>query len=371
MPDLISFLFTYAQSGLFIIMGLMGVGFVIGFHELGHFAFCKLFRISTPSFSIGMGPRIFKKKIGQTEFSLSAFPVGGYVEIAGNAEMGQGEQKESHRDDEFSFANKPYYQKMLVMAGGILFNFIFAYFAFTMLYFFGMPKSPILYHYSASTTIDNVLPDTPAAKSPLARNDAILSINNIPVHNAQEVLGLIKTLPNTSAHFVVERNHQQEAVDVEIGSKECNGTAIGFLGIDFVIPRYDFFTSIKKSIGATNYVIYNVLMAFKGIFTEGKFNNLGGPFMIIHQTVKSAEQGFSMLILILAFISINLAIINVLPLPILDGGQALYYTIEAIIRRPLSNRVREYVHYASWLLVLLLVIYLTVKDFIRIFWKCF
>ena len=92
--------------------------------------------------------------------------------------------------------------------------------------------------------------------------------------------------------------------------------------------------------------------------------------MIIHQTIKGAEQGFSMLILILAFISINLAFINIFPLPILDGGQALYYTIEALIRRPLPDRVREYVHYASWLLVLLLVIYLTFKDITKIFWKC-
>ena len=195
MPDLISFLVTYAQSALLIVIGLLGIGFIIGFHELGHFTFCKIFGISTPSFSIGMGPRIFKKKIGQTEFSLSAFPVGGYVEIAGNAEMGQGEQKEAYRNDKYSFANKPYYQKMLVMAGGILFNLIFAYFALTMLYFWGMPKSPILYHYSASTTVDTVLPDTPAAKSSLAPSDTIISINNTPVHNAQDVLELIKTLP--------------------------------------------------------------------------------------------------------------------------------------------------------------------------------
>ena len=239
-----------------------------------------------------------------------------------------------------------------------------------MLYFWGMPKSPILYHYSASTTVDTVLPDTPAAKSSLAPSDTIISINNTPVHNAQDVLELIKTLPNAQAKFLVERNHEQKTLDVMIGSKECNGTSVGFLGIDFVVPRYDFFTSIKKSIGATHYIIYQVSKAFKGIFVERKFNNLGGPFMIIHQTIKGAEQGFSMLILILAFISINLAFINIFPLPILDGGQALYYTIEALIRRPLPDRVREYVHYASWLLVLLLVIYLTFKDITKIFWKC-
>ncbi len=370
MPDIIQSLFSLAQNGMFIIIGLIGIGFIIGFHELGHFMFCKLFKISTPSFSIGMGPRIFTKKIGDTEFSLSAIPVGGYVEIAGNSEMGQGEQKQAHRNDQYSFANKPYYQKMLVMAGGILFNLIFAYFALTMLYFFGMPKSPILYHYSASTTIDQILPETPAAKSSLAPQDTIIGVNDVLVHNAQELLTVIKGLPNTTAKFTIVRNNNQQEFQINIGSKECNNATIGFLGIDFIIPRYGFIESIKKSFAAVNHIIYQVLLAFKGIFAERKFDNLGGPFMIIHQTIKSAEQGFSMLILLLAFISINLAIINIFPLPILDGGQALYYTIEAIIRRPMPDRLREYIHYATWICVLLLVVYLTIKDFIKIFWTC-
>ncbi len=370
MPHIFQTLFSLAQSGIFIVIGLFGIGFVIGFHEFGHFMFCKLFKIATPSFSIGMGPRIFTKKIGETEFSLSAIPVGGYVEIAGNAEIGQGEQKEAHRNDQYSFANKPYYQKMLVMSGGILFNFIFAYFALTMLYLFGMPKSPILYHFSASTTIDQIMPNTPAAQSTLASHDTIIAINGTLVNNAQELLNLIKELPNTTAKFTIERNTTRQDIDVAIGSKECNKNLIGFLGIDFVIPRYGLIKSVQKSFSAVNHIVYQVILAFKGMFTERKFDNLGGPFMIIHQTIKSAEQGFSMLILLLAFISINLAIINIFPLPILDGGQALYYTIEAIMRRPLSERIREYVHYATWLCVLLLVIYLTIKDFIKIFWTC-
>src|SRR5581483_1274896 len=86
---------TIVQSSLSILIGIMGIGFLIGFHELGHFIFCKVFNIRTPSFSIGMGPRILSKKIGETEFALSLLPLGGYVEIAGSAELGQGEQKEA------------------------------------------------------------------------------------------------------------------------------------------------------------------------------------------------------------------------------------------------------------------------------------
>ena len=123
-------LVSLPQSFFFLIIGILGISFLIAFHELGHFLFCKLFNIHTPSFSIGFGPRLISKKIGSTEFKISVIPLGGYVEIAGSAEPGQGKQKDANRMDEQSFAIKPFWQKFLVMIGGILFNMAFAYFTF-------------------------------------------------------------------------------------------------------------------------------------------------------------------------------------------------------------------------------------------------
>ncbi len=102
--------FLLFQKLFFSMAGILGIGFLIGFHELGHFLFCKLFKIRTPSFSIGFGPRLLKKKIGDTEFALSAITLGGYVEIAGSAEIGQGDQKDAHANDPYSFNQKPLYQ---------------------------------------------------------------------------------------------------------------------------------------------------------------------------------------------------------------------------------------------------------------------
>ena len=101
-------IFSLLKTIFFLFVGICGIGFLIGFHELGHFIFCKIFKIRTPSFSIGMGPQIIKKEIGGTEFSLSSIPLGGYVEIAGMAEVAQGEQKEAKRSDKHSFNAKPY-----------------------------------------------------------------------------------------------------------------------------------------------------------------------------------------------------------------------------------------------------------------------
>ena len=130
------------QQLFFILLGILGMGFLIGFHELGHFLFAKLFKIRIPSFSLGFGPRLLTKKIGETEFCLSAIPFGGYVEIAGAAEVGQGDQKEAFATDEGSFAAKPFYQKLCVMLGGIVFNLAFAYFTMTLLFMTGIPKTP-------------------------------------------------------------------------------------------------------------------------------------------------------------------------------------------------------------------------------------
>jgi regulator of sigma E protease len=132
----------FSKSIIFIAIGIFGVGFIIAFHELGHFLFCKLFGIKVPSFSIGMGPKLISRKIGSTEYSISAIPLGGYVELA------QASDDSSAKGGSY-FENKPYWQKMLVMGGGIMFNMIFAYSVLISLYFFGMPNTPIAYPQNA------------------------------------------------------------------------------------------------------------------------------------------------------------------------------------------------------------------------------
>lgn len=359
-------LLSMLQSLFFIVVGIMGIGFLIGFHELGHFVFCKIFHIRTPSFSIGMGPRIFKKKIGETEFALSLLPLGGYVEIAGAAEVGQGDQKEAHSTDKHSFASKPYYQKMLVMAGGIFFNLIFAYAALSFLYFIGMPKT-LLYPLHTSTEISSVEPKTPAAQANLKPLDKLLEIDNQTVNTGSDAIKIVQKIPNKTVHMLIERDGKQEDITIALGSKEINKNEVGFLGVEFFIPKFGFIDSIKNGIQATNFLIGSVIGAFKKLFMGKDLENLGGPLMVISQTIKGAEKGFKIFLLLLAFISVNLAILNIIPLPIMDGGQALFYTIEAILRRPLNEKVREYIHYATWALLLLLVIYLSIKDVIMIF----
>lgn len=354
------------SSLFFIFIGIMGIGFLIGFHEFGHFIFCKIFNISTPTFSIGMGPKLFSKKIGETNFSLSAIPLGGYVEIKGQ----EADEDGAAIHDPHSFAEKPYYQKMLVIAGGIFFNLMFAYFALSLLYFIGMPKAAPLYPQNATTVISSVEKDSPAAKAGIEKNDVILKINDIELgKNPLKLIQYIKDKPNQTTQLTVKHDNKIETLDITIGEKTFNHRSFGYLGLDFEIPRYGFFESIRMGIKATNSVILQVFDVFKSIFTKGNTENLGGPLMVISQTIQGASKGFKIFLLLLAYISINLAILNLIPVPIMDGGQALFYTIEAIMRRPLSENIKIYIHYACWFGVIALTIFLSIKDILRIFWS--
>ncbi|MGE0207325.1 MAG: RIP metalloprotease [Candidatus Babeliales bacterium] len=360
---LISLVVNLVAQGFYIFLGIAGIGFLIGFHEFGHFIFCKLFKIATPTFSIGMGPKIFSKKIGQTNFTLSALPLGGYVEI-----QGQGENQDE-AGNTYSFTQKPYYQKMLVIAGGIVFNVLFAYVAISSLYFFGMPKLPPLYPGNASTQVSMVEAGSPAQQAGLQSSDAILKIDGLSVsNNTLELLNTIRKKPGQQVILTILHDDQEQTLPVTIGERTLpNGEKEGYLGLDFIIPQYGLAESIKLGVQGTHEIIWQTILVFKNMFVKKDTKNLGGPIMVISQTIKSASKGFKIFLLLLAYISINLAVLNIIPVPIMDGGQALFYTIEALIRRPLPEQVKLYIHYACWIAVMGLALFLTVKDIFRLF----
>ncbi len=368
MSDILS-LSIFLKKIFIIAVGIFGIGFLIGFHELGHFLFAKLFNVKVPSFSIGFGPTLLKKKIGETTFSISAIPLGGYVEMAGSPEVGQGEQKEAHRRDDRSLASKPYWQKMCIILGGILFNLIFAYLVFIALAMAGLPKTRAL------PIIEAVQEGGPAKAADLCPGDLICFINGVQVNNIEEdafkprFLQEIISSPGKTINLTIERDGQRKDIQVTLGSTTLFGQEKGTIGVFFKtvdMPRMSFVQAVKTGIWLTNRNIVGTIKAFKHIFSKGDVSMMGGPLLIISETIKSAHHGLKMFLLFLAIISINLAILNLIPLPILDGGKMLYYTIEAVTGRPLSERVQQIIDIATVVLLLGLIAYLTVKDIGRI-----
>ena len=384
-------LFLALPHTLFIsLAGIIGFGLLVVVHEFGHFFFCKLFHVKTPTFSVGFGPKLLTKKIGDTEFALSAIPLGGYVEIAGLAEVGQGEQKEAHSTDQTSFSQKPYYQKILILIGGIGFNLLFALGAFWLIFMLGIPKSPLFYPINSVPAIQSIQPGSPAQKAGLQIGDTIIAVNGTSIEqNVQKLTQILHASANTPLSLRIERQEpaqSQATTDTTIPATTSDRAqkipailntleivatpnAQGILGITFQagqLPGYGFFESFKQSLLLTTIVIRNVAGAFASLLKGRNLDQVSGPISIFEATIKGAGQGFSIFLAILALISINLAILNLIPLPITDGGQILFQTIEAIIRREIPLRIKEFIFMACWILFILLALYMSAKDIMRL-----
>lgn len=364
--------FTYA---------LIGFSFLVTIHEFGHFLFCKLFKIHTPIFSIGMGPKIFEKKIGDTNFRLSAIPLGGYVEIAGLSEVGQGDQRYAKVKDNSSFASKSYWKKFLVLSGGVMFNLLFAYIVYSALFFIGIPKK------AAYLDISDKASSELLKEFNLKPGDKIVEINNIDLSNDPKTLikllkkELINPLTKNkkseiNISLATIRDNHKLRTRIKINSN--NNVIINDLLKSFQIKiekikgqyeKYPFIKAIIKGIQKTNTSIKEMVKGIGDLITKRDLSGAGGPIMILSQTFKTAKAGIIPLFLLLALISINLAVINILPIGALDGGQLLFATIEAIIRRPIPETIRNVINITSWIFLLSLILYLSYKDILTLFMR--
>lgn len=354
-----------------LLYAIIGFGALIGIHEFGHFIFCKLFGIHTPTFSIGFGPELFSRKIGRTNFRLALIPLGGYCEIAGSAEVGQGDQAFADARGSDSFADKPYWQKLLVLSGGIIFNLMFAYIVFCSLFLIGSSEPQ-------AVIIDGIVKESAAEKYGLKQNDGIIQINDKKLLNAsgavedeaiQILLDEIKVNANKDIQLVVLRDNKTETLTVHLDSKkeDVNHGSLGIAGPRTPIQRLPFLQAISRGIEVTNYWIVKTVQSVKNLITQRSLEGAGGPVMIMSMSFASAQRGFLMLFTFLALISINLALLNLLPLGALDGGQILFTTIEAIIGRKLPDNLRNGINIASWILFMGLAVYLTYKDIALLF----
>lgn len=346
-----------------IILAILGIGFTIIFHEFGHFLFAKLFNVRIPSFSIGFGPRIIEKKIGETTFAISAIPLGGYVEVAGSPEVGQGEQLHAAEKGDRSFNSKPFWQKLLIIAGGIFFNLIFAYVALSFLFSRGAPCIGS-WCESKPALIGVVNPKSPAEKAGLKVGDSIKAVNDVSTPTIKELTTSLEGFIEKPATLTIERDGVEQKVDITVSSQTVGDKKRPLLGVAWQVAKMPFGQALVAGWQATWALVSQTFGALKGL-TKSR-EGLGGPLMLICQVTQFAGMGMKMFLFMLAFISINLAVFNVLPLPIFDGGQLLFFAIEALIRRPLSDEARYTIHYYTWLAVIGLVIYLTFKDVLKL-----
>ncbi|AMK12201.1 RIP metalloprotease RseP [Pseudodesulfovibrio indicus] len=334
-----------------IIAIVLVLGGLIFFHELGHFVVARIFGMGVKAFSLGFGPKLAGFTSGQTDYKLSLIPLGGYVALAGE----QGEDEPDFPDDKL-FSNRPAWQRLCVVAAGPFFNFLLA---FLIYWFLGLAQGQAV----VLPLVGGVLPDSPAAEAGFVKDDLVTAIDGVPVDSWTQMVETIRAAEGKP--LVVEIDRAGQVLTLTVTPKV--NTYKNLFGENVTVPmvginqagqvRFEPIDGIGFA-GALQNTWYMSKVVVKGFVSILErlipVESVGGPIMLAQMVHQSAQSGFFDLLGMMALISINLAIINLLPIPVLDGGHILFFGLEIIFRRPLSDRWKAMSMRVGLLLLLLL-----------------
>jgi len=347
-------------------------GLLIFFHELGHFIVAKLVGVKVLKFSLGFGPKIFGTTIGETEYLLSAIPLGGYVKPLGE-EPGD---EISEEDKPRAFNNQPVWKRAAIVLAGPIFNLVLAYIIFVVFLSASLPVTiPKL--DSITTTIENVMEDSPAMKAGLTKDDTIVSINNESVSEWNVMAEVFSNSPGKELSLQVKRN--DEMIDMKIipeptvvKNEQGEEVEIGRIGISkkfnaTIIESESILSAPFKGAQAVYEWCVLTLDVIAKLFTGSvSAKQLGGPILIVDAAAKAASVGAFTYFNFIAIISINLAILNLLPVPVLDGGHVMFFAIEAIRGKPVSEKIMLIANKVGMTLLLMLIFFVLYNDTVRI-----
>ncbi|NTV48551.1 MAG: RIP metalloprotease RseP [Geobacteraceae bacterium] len=373
-----------------VIYAIIVLGILIFVHELGHFLLAKMMGVSVEKFSLGFGPKLIGTKIGETEYLLSAFPLGGYVKMFG--EGGYIEGGEIHNPggvdkapaDEFphgslhemtaaekarSFAHKPVLARIAIVMAGPVFNLLFAWLIFIVLSMIGVP--------TVTPKIGEALKDKPAAKAGIQKGDVITAINNKPVKQWDQIAEGVAASKGQPLTLSVKRDSREISFTItpeprvtkNLFGEKVNGYAIGVASAgEIVTEHFNPFEAVIKGTEQTWKVIdLTVMSLVKMAQRIVPMESVGGPIMIAKMAGDMAEAGGTSFLAFMALLSINLGVLNLLPVPVLDGGHLLFYFMELIFRRPVPQKIREYAQQFGMVLLLGLMVLAFYNDIIRYF----
>ena len=359
----------------YLIPFLILIMIVVFVHEYGHYYFAKRYGVGITDFSIGFGREIFgwNDKSG-TRWKICWIPLGGYVKFFGDRNVfSQTEQQEvvdkySEEDKNKLFILKPLYQRSLIVAAGPLANFVLAILIFTMINLFvGKDMTPAI--------IAEVQKDSPAFVSGFKKNDKILLIDNKKVESILQVSTFINTSTSEIIEFKILRNDQEFFLSVKpnlVLSEDALGNSVKkrMIGIKLSLLNNEF---KKQPLGPSKAIYYSIKEVWfvtvtslnylgKIIIGSGDSSQLGGPIKIAKITGQVAEHGIIPFLSIMAYISISLGLINLFPIPMLDGGHLMFYFFEKVLGRPLSQKIQEGFFRIGLLLLFSLMFFVTFND---------
>lgn len=326
-----------------IIYALLIICVLIFFHELGHFMAAKACGVKVNEFAIGMGPKVLKKQKGETLYSVRAFPLGGFCAMEGEDEDSQ---------DERAFNRKSVWKKAIIIVAGAAMNLIIAIILMIAVnYMNGVP----------TTTISQVEENSPAYTAGIQKGDKILSINDKKINSWDDVQAVKNAVNTRELNIKVQRKDTE--LNIKTTLKENDRNKI--IGIVPVSEK-----NIVKAIANGPSATWNMAKSmYSGLYSliTGKVSakELSGPVGIVYLINKGISRGFATVLYLTSLISLNLAIINMLPLPALDGGRLLMVIIRRLTGKAISSKVEGVIHAAGLGLLLLLTIYVTWNDIVR------
>lgn len=347
-----------------IISFIIVLGILVFVHELGHFLLAKKLGVGVLTFSLGFGPKILWKKIGETQYQIAAVPLGGFVKLIG--ENPDEEIKEELRAR--SFSNQPIWKRSLIIAAGPFFNFFLAIVLFSAINLFGIPYSP--------PKVGEVNPGLPAEAAGLKKGDLILSIDGQDIKKWDDLSRIIRSSQGKELALRVKRNDETLEIKVTPKSSSVKNlfgeevptfvigiTHSGEVLIEKVNPLVALGNGFIQTYQGIRLTVVGIIKLIQRVIPA---KTIGGPILIAQMAGEQARRGFLSLVLFVAILSINLGVINLLPIPILDGGHFIFLGLEAILRRPISIRKMEIAQQIGLALIILLMLFAFYNDLIRI-----
>jgi regulator of sigma E protease len=348
-----------------ILSTIIVLGILVFVHELGHFLLAKRLGVGVLTFSLGFGKKLIGKKIGETQYQIAAVPLGGFVKLIGE----NPEEEVKEEDRARSFSMQPIWKRFLIISAGPFFNFLLAAALFSSINLFGIPFYP--------SKLGEVSPGLPAEKAGLKKGDVILSIDGEEVSRWDDLSKIIRNSKGKDLLLKGKRN--SEIFEIKITPKlsmqknlfgeEIQTFIIGITPTDeIIVQKVGPLEAMGRGLSQTwNGIKLTVVSIEKLIQRVIPAKTIGGPILIAQLAGEQARRGLLSLVLFTAILSINLGVINLFPIPILDGGHFLFLGLEAVLRKPISIKKMEIAQQIGLIFIILLMLFAFYNDLIRIF----
>jgi regulator of sigma E protease len=362
---------------LTIIVFLLILSILVLIHEAGHFFVAKFFGIKVEEFGFGLPPRIFGKKIGETVYSLNWLPIGGFVKLYGEDEAGGGKpsskvqsSKLKVKDRDRAFFAKPVWQRALVVFAGVFMNFALAVVIISVLFSAVGVQTP-----GNKVAVDAVVRGAPAQQAGLKVGDIIVSANDISITSAEQLVAYAKSHLGEKLNLKVS-SQKSVIKDLIVTPRKIYPPNEGPMGIaisqNVVIQKYPWykapFIGTYQALQDSWLVISGLVMLVVQLFTKGALpQGVAGPIGIAQLTGVVIGIGLPAVLSLVSLLSLNLAIINLLPIPALDGGRLFFILIEGIFRKKVNQEFEARAHMIGMIILLALIALITLHDLFRIF----